>query len=204
MAKRAFFILLILSALSCAGPRYTFTYDAGKELDFSQGKWLLNDTRSNSTVFDAELYERTLKEFRKILGDSLFTLKDVRRNQLVPATLAFELSDPELRELGGQSSCRYLINVSGHIITENAGSLSIPSDDPHYYATNESAVRIKIYDLHSGMLISSSEAYAKLVDQGSHFEESKGIPMLLQSSHASMLVAAEKLIRKYRKNRVDG
>ncbi|WP_218963470.1 hypothetical protein [Maribacter sp. 4U21] len=177
-------------------------FDSGKYLDFGEGKWLLNQTKSNSKIFDAELYNTSLNEFRKILGDSLLELNDIRKNRLVESRISFDLDKDKLLELKEQTNCNYLINVKGVILHQGLGAVSVPTDQLDFYSSNESAVEIKIYELTTGVEMSSSSVFAKTVDQG-EISKNNSIPRLNTSSHTAMLMAAKKLIRKYDKYRTD-
>ncbi|AEM71953.1 hypothetical protein Murru_2931 [Allomuricauda ruestringensis DSM 13258] len=195
--------LFLLPLLSCSTAKYTYFFDTGKHLDFDSGKWILNRTESNSEIFDTELYTTSKNHFRKILGDSLLEINQLRTDKLIPAKIGFGLTKEKLLDLGKSSNCDYLINVKGKIINDGAGGISFASNYPNSpYAANEASVSIRIYDLNNGMLISSSQVHGKTADQGSIFEDGKNRPTLLQSSHTSMLAGAKKLIAKYRKNRL--
>ena len=191
-------IVNVLMLSSCNTPKYTYMFDSGKYMDFGEGKWLLNQTKSNSKIFDAELYDVSLTEFRKIIGDSLMTINDVRRKSLIPPVINFNLEKEKLLELKNQTGCEYLINVKGNIIKQGLGAVSVPTNDLDYYSSNESSVEIKIYQLETGIEISSSIVLAKIVDQG-EISKTNSIPKLNTSSHTAMLSAAKKLIRKYDK-----
>jgi hypothetical protein len=191
-----FFMLLICAA--CNTPKYTYMFDSGKYMDFSPGKWLLNQTKSNSKIFDAELYSSSENEFRKILGDSLIEINDLRRSKLIAPEIRFDLEKEKLLELKEQTGCDYLINVKGNIIKQGLGAVSVPVDDLEFYSSNESSVEIKIYQLETGIEISSSSVFAKTIDQGELYK-TNSVPKLNTSSHTAMLQAAKKLIRKYDK-----
>ena len=189
-------IVNVLMLSSCNTPKYTYMFDSGKYMDFGEGKWLLNQTKSNSKIFDAELYDVSLTEFRKIIGDSLMTINDVRRKSLIPPVINFNLEKEKLLELKNQTGCEYLINVKGNIIKQGLGAVSVPTNDLDYYSSNESSVEIKIYQLETGIEISSSIVLAKIVDQG-EISKTNSIPKLNNSTHTAMLTAAKKLISKY-------
>lgn len=190
-------LFLLLFLFSCNTPKYTYFFDTGKYLDFGSGKWILNRSKSNSKIFDAELYDASRNQFRQILGDSLFEINDIRVNKLLPPKINFNLSKKELLELNDLTECDYLINIKGNIIGDGAGTISI-LNDPNHYATNQSSVSILIYDLNTGILISSSQVNAKVVDQGSQIDNSS-IPKISTSSHTAMVQAAKNLIKKYSK-----
>lgn len=198
--KKLFLIVFVAMLSACAGAKYSYFFDAGKELDFSQGKWILNSTKSNSKVFDTKLYDTSLKGFKKILGDSLIEMNDLRSTKLVSPKIKFELSDADLRDLKRDTNCDYIINIGGNVISDGAGTLTF--SDQNEISSNRASVSISIYDLNVGTLISSSQVYGKTENQASVFDEDN-LPTVNPSSHMIMLQGAEKLIRKYGKNRLN-
>lgn len=134
--RKLFGMLILLMLCSCAGGKYNYLFDTGKELDFSKGQWLLNKTKSNSRIFDNELYDVSLKNFSKILGDSLVEMNMLRTKKPVPPTIDFELSNTQLKELHEITGCGFLINVSGNIISNGAGTFSFYNGDGYYNASN--------------------------------------------------------------------
>ncbi|WP_396600741.1 hypothetical protein [Algibacter sp. R77976] len=204
-AKCLSFLIMILffGFTSCNTPKYTYMFKEGKHLDFSEGKWLLNRSKSNSRVFDTELYNNSEEQFKEILGSSLLEIVDVRLTNIIAPEISFDLNKEELIKLHKDSGCDFLINIKGNVISENAGSLSFPSNNSDYYATNEASVSIKIYDLKNGEIISSSQVNGKVVDQGSEFNSSNDFPILSTSAHTTMLKGAKRLINKYKKYQIN-
>ena len=195
-------LVLFLFLTSCNTAKYTILFDSGKYLDFGHGKWLMNDAGTNSRFSDLRLYPTALKEFRKILGDSLMEIHDIRRNRLLAPEISFDLDAKQLLKLGEDSGCDYLINVDGRVIKEGIGSFAPQSDPRTEYNSNESSVSIKIYHLGTGMEISSSSIYAKSEQGPTVFEPSqtqKYIPRVVTSSNTALLSAVKRLIRKYEK-----
>ncbi|WP_373517226.1 hypothetical protein [Pricia sp.] len=199
--KKLFLIFILSVVCSCGGAKYSYTFDTGKQLDFSEGKWILNSTKSNSTVFDTELYQASLKGFKKILGDSLLEMDDLRSSKLVAPKISFNLSNSDLKQLRNDTDCDFIINVGGNVISDGAGTLSFPDQDN--FSSNRAAVSIAIYDLNVGTLISSSQVYGKTSTQAASFNEDDKLPTINPSSHMIMLAGGKKLIRKYEKNRLD-
>ncbi len=196
-------ILIILLYSSCVGGKYTYEFDSGKQLDFSTGKWILNNTQSNSKIRNnKKLYEETYEEFKKILGDSLIDLIALRNKNLVKPDIKFEPTRSELRELYKNSNCDFLINVRGEIISNNASSFYTNNHSSSYTTSNKSSVTIKIYDLKSRTLISSSNANAIDTERHSDLEKDGALNW---TTHAEpmMFRAVEGLILKYNKHRLD-
>ena len=200
--NRILLMLIVASLYSCGGAKYTYFYDTGKQLDFGHGKWILNSTKSNSRIFDSELYDTALKEFKGILGDSLIEMNDLRSTKLVAPKIKFELSETDLNVLKRDTDCDYIINIGGNVISDGLGSLSFP--DQNESLSNMASVSITIYDLNAKALISSSQVYGKIEDQESVFPgNNNGLPSINPSSHMIMITGARKLIRKYGKNQLD-
>lgn len=198
--KLIFTIVILTINTSCNAPKYTYLFESGKYLDFRKGKWLLNKSYSNSKIFDAELYEQSKNEFKQILGDSLFEINDLRLNKLIPSKINFNLNKRELNRLSYLTNCDYLINITGNIISNGADAISI-SNQPNDYGSNKASVEISIYDLKSGILLSSSQVNINVVNYSSPFEENKlQLPRFTTSSHTAMVKGAKKLIKKYSKN----
>ncbi|MEL6976666.1 MAG: hypothetical protein AAGL29_14920 [Bacteroidota bacterium] len=202
--NRKFWILLFVCTLfSCVGGKFNYSFDTGRQLDFSQGKWIFNKTESNSKVFDSELNVLAYNEFRKLLGDSLMDLNALRAKKMIPPKIEFELSKEALQQLGKDTDCQYLINTRGYIVGNGAGSVSFDTGNGYYSASNQSSVSIAIYDLVSGTLLSASQAVGKATAENSHFDDNRGIPAINSSAETLMLKAAKNLIGKYEKYRLD-
>ena len=198
--KKIYLILIISTLYSCGGAKYNYFFDTGKQLDFSNGKWILNRTQSNSKIFDTELYHNSLKDFKKILGDSLIEMNDLRITKLVAPKIEFDLPDSDLKELKRDTGCDYIINIGGNVISDGAGSISFPNQIEN--SSNRASVSISIYDLNAETLISSSQVYGKTENQEPIFPDDSQLPTINPSSHMIMLKGAEKLIRKYKKNQL--
>ncbi|PRX54865.1 hypothetical protein [Flagellimonas meridianipacifica] len=202
-ALRLVFFSMVAFNLSCVGGKYTYQFDTGKKLDFSKGKWILNQTKSNSTFrYDKKLYNESFEQFKKILGDSLIDMTSLRNTSLVGPEIKMEPSQAELLQLHQDSNCDYLINLTGTVISEGAGSLSFNDPNSSYTTSNSSSVSIQIYDLKTGMIISSSRAFGKDTQENSVFEK-EGALSLHSRAEPIMIQAAERLINKYNKYRID-
>lgn len=203
MIKKLYTLLIAFGFISCGGGKYTYPFDTGKQLDFGDGKWVLNRTESNSKVFDSELYDASYGQFKKILGDSLIDMNTLRMDKLVSPKVGFELNRTELEQLKRDTECDFLINVRGNVISNGAGTLSFDTGNGYYSASNQSSVSIMIYDLNTSAIISSSQAVAKVTSENSHFDNGNGVPRINLSAETLMLKAAKKLIKKYNAYRLN-
>lgn len=201
--KKLLYSAVIILSWSCVGGKYTYDFETGKSLDFGTGKWILNEVSSNSGIKNNKrLYEETYEGFKKILGDSLMDLTSLRNMALIAPKIKFEPTTAELKEMNENSSCDFLINLSGQIISNSASSFYTNDQSSSYNTSNQSSVSIKIYDLKSGILVSSSHANAIDTERNSDFEKN-GALNWTTSAEPMMIRAVEGLIMKYRKNRLD-
>ncbi|UII78272.1 hypothetical protein [Flagellimonas sp. CMM7] len=201
--KNLLYISIVILSFSCVGGKYTYEFDTGKNLDFGNGKWILNDVRSNSKLRNHKrLYEETYEEFKKILGDSLITLGSLRNIALIEPEIKFEPSQSELKKLYENSNCDFLINLKGQIVSNSASNLYTNNQASNYNTSNRSSVSIKIYDLKNGVIISSSNANGIDTERHSDFKKD-GALNWTTSAEPMMIRAAEGLIIKYKKYRID-
>ena len=197
-----YFAIIILSS-SCVGGKYTYEFETGKHLDFGNGKWIFNEVRSNSkTKNNKILYDVSYARFKKILGDSLIDMTSLRNIALVGPEIKFEPNQSELKKLYENSNCDFLINVKGQIISNSASSFYTNEQNSNYSTSNRSAVFIKIFDLKSGTIISSSNGHAKSTEEHSEFDKDGELNWTTRAE-PMMIKAAEGLIMKYNKYRVD-
>ncbi|ADV50590.1 hypothetical protein Celal_3324 [Cellulophaga algicola DSM 14237] len=201
--KNLIYIVILTLASSCVGGKYAYEFDTGKNLDFSNGKWIFNEVSSNSeSKNNKRLYGESYEEFRKILGDSLIDLTSLRNISLVEPEIKFEPDQSELKELYKNSKCDFLINVRGQIISNNASSFYSNDQNLSYSTSNRSAVFIKIFDLKNGILISSSNGKAISTEEHSDLEKDGSLNWTTRAE-PMMVRAAEGLIMKYNKYRTD-
>lgn len=196
-------MIVLTLAQSCVGGKYTYEFNTGKNLDFSTGKWIFNNVRSNSeSKNNQRLYRESYEEFEKILGDSLIDLNSLRSTSMVEPEIKFEPTQTELKELYENSKCDFLISVSGQIISNNASGFYSNNPNLSYSTSNRSAVFIKIFDLKNGILISSSNGKAISTERHSDLEK-EGSFNWTTRAEPMMIRAAEGLIMKYNKYRTD-
>lgn len=205
MKRVGYYATLLLTIVilysSCVGGRYAFDFD-DPSLDFGKGKWILNETQSNiKPKYNRILYTSAHKEFKKIIGDSLFDLTSVRTSKVLPKSIKHNLSPSELQDLHAYTNCDFLINITGEI-TAKRGSKFTPNDPySNYSPSDRTTVTIVIYDLKNGTELSSSKV--NTID----FEEfdptkDEGTKITLQTE-LMMAKATRKLIRKYGRHKAD-
>ena len=99
------------------------------------------------------------------------------------------------------TDCDYIINIGGNVINDGAGLISYPNQIEN--SSNNASVSISIYDLNAQKLISSSQVYGKTIHNEPIFPDDNSLPTINPSSHMIMLEGAKKLIKQYRKNKIN-
>ncbi len=203
--KSIAFITVILVLNSCASPALLYTYETGKHLDFSSGKWLINKVNTNKPNLSNKLYHTAYKSFYEILGDKLYDINRVRINHIVKSDIKHNLNKNQLIQLGKDSECDYLINIEGIILTDNIDFINFQSDIDKS-ATNKSTSNIKIYDLNNGILISSISAESNLsigkdlLPDRSNDDGNKEFPSFYRSASFGLNKSIKKLVKKHKKH----
>lgn len=194
-------LTIVLFYSSCVGGRYAFDFD-DPSLKFGKGKWILNETKSNmKPKYDRMLYASAHKEFKKILGDSLFDVTSIRTTKVMPKKIGFNLSSSELQDLHAYTNCDFLINVTGEV-TARDGQKFVPNDlYSNYSPSDRTTVTIVIYDLKNGTEISSSKVNTVDFEEFDTLEPDRN--RLTLKAEYMMAKATRKLIRKYGRNRAD-
>ena len=186
--------VLILLFTSCGNTKYYYHFEKGRMVNFSEGEWILNRPYTNYN--EERINKIALREWGKILGDSLIPIKDFRREGLLPVKPDFELSKEELAGIKTATGKDYLINVQSNMIKDEMGSFAHAPAMGNSTKTNEAGIKIRIYDLNTQSLISESSAtgIAKVTKSG----DSKSWDYVNNAETISMQ-GLIKLIKRYRK-----
>ena len=187
------FITIFLT-VSCGNTKYSYSYEMGRNMDFSKGKWILNKPYTNYN--EHRIYDISKSEFKKILGDSLCELSDLRKDRMMSEQIPFEPSKEKLREIQLISNCDFLINIKSITVKNDVGSFTHSKGNSNTIETNQANVEIRIYDLNSQLMISQASVIGKdevevNVDHGSW--------TYLNSAGTISMHGLLKLIRKYNK-----
>ena len=75
--KSWFSLFLLFQLISCTAPKFTFEHEGLSEINFDQGKWILNRPVTYGT--DDDQYEYVLKEWKALIGNSLYSIYDLRQ-----------------------------------------------------------------------------------------------------------------------------
>jgi|SRR5690606_10335934 len=187
--------IIILFLTSCGNTKYHYHFEKGSMIDFTSGEWILNKPYTN--YHEERIGKIAHKEFRKILGDSLFPIEAVRQGNILPARLSFDPSAENLLDLKNATGKDYLINVQSNIIKSETSSFPTAPAIGSSNKTNEAGIKIKIYDLNTQSLLSESSVTGRANVTTTAGE--KGISYTNNAETLSMQ-GLIKLIKRYKKN----
>jgi len=193
---------LLTFCTSCVGPKFTYDQEGSTNIDFSKGKWILN--RPVVYGIDDDLYNRSLKKWKALIGDSLFLLSELRQNKLISENIAFDLNRDDLENIHLGTNCEYIINTRIRILNEELSALS-PPRVPLYTGTtersNEAQVQVRIYSLKEKKLISSRTALG-VVKEVARTDNSSGMSLAITSKGIGVN-GIDRIVEFYKKNRHD-
>ena len=154
--KFPFFTLLalILFFTSCGNTKYHYHFERGRMVDFTKGEWILN--RPYTNYKEERINKIAIREFEKILDDSLIPVEEIKTEDLLPVRLAFDPSAEELAGIKAATGKDFLINVESNMLKNEMGSFAHAPAMGSTVKTNESGIKIRIYDLNTRELISES------------------------------------------------
>lgn len=162
-------IVLFVCVLSgaCATPHYVHVYESPKGLDLSEGKWLVTNLDTKIPyAYRESLNKQLLEGLRKLGGDSLYSVNDMRFKYLNPGKLKFELT-PEILQIFKESTdFDYVVTATARRIRDEVPDLLYP-EKPVYYQKSESEVCIAVYDIADGARVYYQRVIASVtLDQG--------------------------------------
>ena len=155
------FMALFCINFSCQSAYYVHDLESTPYgLDYSHGKWLLNDIDAPYTIKN-KLISLAKKEFSKHLGKSFHYLGDDKS-----IALSYVPIDPDtllLKHLKKESQFDYLINIKGINIKNELGLTQHGYID--VYKQNVSETILQVYDLNSLETIYNRRVTAKVTPQ---------------------------------------
>lgn len=147
-----FFASIFICLSSCTTASYTFATGQRTGVDFTSGKWLLNELDSPNGPKD-KLTEESLKYFKKHLGERLFYIHDVR-GLLIAQKINLNPGKTKLKELRDGTGFDFFINISTKKTKSDFSSLELYQND-NEKGRNEGSVTVEIYDLNLQQIIYS-------------------------------------------------
>ena len=193
-------LLLFIIFTSCGGAKYDYHFEKGKEINFENGKWLLNEPFTNYKSNDAYSYAK--KELEIILGDSLIELVELRQTKIIGKQLPLNPTAKELKEIKALSNCDFLINIESKIIKDEMGNSEHSTNIGTVTKYNQASSKIQIYDLNKLDLISESTSFGEVKVKKT--PEDNGIIETVFNyttpGRTLALNTIKKLIRQYKKH----
>lgn len=147
-----FFILFSISFSSCTTASYTFNTGQRTGVDFTSGKWLLNELDCPKNSKD-KLTSESLKYFKKHTGERLSYINDVN-GLLITRKIHLNPTKTKLKELKDGTGFDFFINITTSKNKSDFSSLELyqSNNDP---GRNEASVIVEIYDLNLQQIIYS-------------------------------------------------
>lgn len=146
------FFFISISLSSCTTASYTFATGQRTGVDFTSGKWLLNELDCPNNSKD-KLTAECLKYFKKHTGDRLSYIHDVN-GLLVPRKINLNPGKTKLKELKDGTGFDFFINISTQKNKNDFSSLEL-YQQANDARKNEASVIVEIYDLNLQQIIYS-------------------------------------------------
>lgn len=164
-------------------------------IDFSQGKWLLNHPFTNHNP--RHIDDLAAKHFERFLGDSLSRITKMENGNVIAAHLPFDPSPEQLKAARVATGHDFLINVQSHLGRNEMGSFAHAPAMGSTVKTNGASSKIRIYNLHTGEMISetSTTGVAEVLKS----EGDKNWDYV-NSAQTIAVKSLKRLIKQYRKN----
>lgn len=144
--------LLFILLSSCSTPSFLFLTPNQTGVDFTSGKWLLNEIDAPKNSKD-HLTSESMKFLRKNLGERISYIHDVN-GLLVPRKIPLNPSKTKLKELKEGTGFDFFINISTKKNKSDFSSIELYQSDSET-GKNEASVIVEIYDLNLQQIIYS-------------------------------------------------
>ena len=172
MKKNKLFLFIgIISviAASCKTPMYVADPNPQIGVDFTDGKWLLNELDCPKNSSDKTTSE-AITFFKNNLQERFFYIDDVR-NLLITKKTPLNPNKTKLKELKQGTGFDYFINISVKKNRSELSSIGLYEKKSTGNGKNESEAFLEIYDLNSLQIIYSAHVIGiDSEDQPSAFE----------------------------------
>ncbi|MDQ6472558.1 hypothetical protein RB619_18100 [Flavobacterium sp. LHD-80] len=145
-------ILLFVLFSSCSTPTFLFLTPKQTGVDFSSGKWLLNEIDAPKNSKD-HLTAESMEFFRKNLGERISYIHDVN-GLLVPRKIPLNPNKTKLKELKEGTGFDFFINISTKKNKSDFSTIELYQTDSET-GKNEASVIVEIYDLNLQQIIYS-------------------------------------------------
>ncbi len=159
--KKIFILIILFIFISCSFTSYRFDDQKPRTgVDFTTGKWLLNNIESPSSIQE-KLVEKSTKDFEAILGNR-FSYRPLSSGLILPPKMDFPLDKTMLKKIKLGSGYDYFINIKAEQIRNDFGSIDLTPGRFNNGGENSNQVSIEIYDLNTATLIYSQRVIASV------------------------------------------
>jgi hypothetical protein len=159
--KKIAFIILLFCLISCSFPTYVFDNKAQTTgLNFSQGKWLLNEIDAPYNV-NEKLKTLAVKDFSVNLNGRLSYIYEIE-GLLLPRKIRLNPNKIDLSNLKKGTNFDFFINIKATNIKNDFGSLDITPHKLNHGGENTTEVILEIYDLNHLEIIYSQRVIASI------------------------------------------
>lgn len=153
MKKNLFLVcLFILILSSCHTPYLILNPSQTTGVDFTTGKWLLNELDCPKDSKE-KLTSETIKSLKEQLHDRLFYINDVN-GLLITRKIALNPNKATLKELKNGTGFDFFINISTKRNKNDIGIIGLYEDE-NSVGSNQSEVTLEVYDLNLHQIIYS-------------------------------------------------
>lgn len=146
MFRKFIVFIVVISFASCYHASYNTSLGSKGALDFSQGRWVLNDATCENCDNDA-LEEMLMGFLKDCAKDAIVDIHQERQKNLITSKIPFEPSEKELKLLHEGTDASYLITVEGKVIKSEFTGMGYENDNPLADDDNIAEVSIAFYDL---------------------------------------------------------
>ena len=167
-------------------------------LDFSKGKWLLNEIDCPNKVYKTLGYAVN-KDFKRILGSRFYKTGDVN-TIILPKKININPDKNSLSAISkGCIGYDYMINIKASIIKSELGTIEISAHNFKEDKTNKSEVIMEVYDINSSQII-----YSQRVSGTSSIYKSNKTDVEFSKSAETLVVRSyKKLMKKLMKKSIN-
>jgi len=189
MIKKCLASLAVFLCFSCTSATYIFDNPGQTTgVDFSQGKWLLNEVNVPHYLTQ-RITALATKDFSENLGERLRYIPDTKGLLLPQKEIQLNPEKSVLNNLHKGTNSDYLINIKARENRNDFGPIDLTNHNAKTgNASNESEVTIEIYDLKNATIIYSQKVIASVaqVKNSSDVSISKNQYQLILSSYKKL------------------
>ncbi|WP_010135420.1 hypothetical protein [Ochrovirga pacifica] len=166
MKNKIFLIILLLGFFnlsSCYIAKYNHFGDVNIGVNFTQGKWLLNNIQpdnNNLISLDTNVFQK----FHNLLGNRISRINKIP-GLLFPSETPKSIDKSYLKNLKNGTQFDYFINVRTNILSSESGNILIK--DIYEEKKNSAEITLEIYDINSLKIIYSHTVHGSVtIDEG--------------------------------------